>query len=150
MKRIMIKFTKFFTAAAVVSLVFASCLDDNDDDRLYGEECYGMVEGTGKSFSVKTDGGNTLNVTENLDAKFQAEDGMRVRMNFTVLEQKSDSEYDVRANGDRLGADQETCPVFRTDATADRQHRKRSDRSGERMVRSREIFERDFFDLGQQ
>ena len=80
MKRIMIKFTKFFTAAAVVSLVFASCLDDNDDDRLYGEECYGMVEGTGKSFSVKTDGGNTLNVTENLDAKFQAEDGMRVRM----------------------------------------------------------------------
>lgn len=98
MKRIMIKFTKFFTAAAVVSLVFASCLDDNDDDRLYGEECYGMVEGTGKSFSVKTDGGNTLNVTENLDAKFQAEDGMRVRMNFTVLERKSDSEYDVRAN----------------------------------------------------
>ena len=148
MKRIMIKFTKFFTAAAVVSLVFASCLDDNDDDRLYGEECYGMVEGTGKSFSVKTDGGNTLNVTENLDAKFQAEDGMRVRMNFTVLEQKSDSEYDVRANA--IGSDQETCPVFRTDATADRQHRKRSDRSGERMVRSREIFERDFFDLGQQ
>ena len=85
MKRIMIKFTKFFTAAAVVSLVFASCLDDNDDDRLYGEECYGMVEGTGKSFSVKTDGGNTLNVTENLDAKFQAEDGMRVRMNFTAV-----------------------------------------------------------------
>lgn len=80
-----------------MSLVFASCLDDNDDDRLYGEECYGMVEGTGKSFSVQTDGGNTLNVTENLDAKFQAEDGMRVRMNFTVLEQKSDSEYDVRA-----------------------------------------------------
>ena len=98
MKRIMIKFTKFFTVAVVMSLVFASCLDDNDDDRLYGEECYGMVEGTGKSFSVQTDGGNTLNVTENLDAKFQAEDGMRVRMNFTVLEQKSDSEYDVRAN----------------------------------------------------
>lgn len=71
MKRIMIKFTKFFTAAAVVSLVFASCLDDNDDDRLYGEECYGMVEGTGKSFSVKTDGGNTLNVTETWTRSFR-------------------------------------------------------------------------------
>ena len=81
--------------AAVGTMVFSACDTSTDGENFYVS--YGEVVGTSESYTIKTDAGNTLHIVENLLPTFPVEDGMRVRVNFTIQEQ-SGSDLNVRLN----------------------------------------------------
>ena len=53
--------------------------------------------GTQDFHTIKTDGGNTLTVIENLVPSFPVVDGMRVRVNYTIEKQTANG-FEVRLN----------------------------------------------------
>lgn len=81
--------------AAVGTMVFSACDTSTDGENFYVS--YGEVVGTSESYTIKTDAGNTLHIVENLLPTFPVEDGMRVRVNFTIQAQ-SGSDLNVRLN----------------------------------------------------
>ena len=81
--------------AAVGTMVFSACDTSTDGENFYVS--YGEVVGTSEAYTIKTDAGNTLHIVENLLPTFPVEDGMRVRVNFTIQEQ-SGSDLNVRLN----------------------------------------------------
>ena len=84
-------------AAGTVLLTLGSCLK-NDDETYAMQECYGIVDEVGPAPVVVTDEGDTLYVRENRDPRFVLEDGLRVRMNFTVTSPVRPHVYDVVAH----------------------------------------------------
>ena len=91
--------SKILAAATVgtVWMAMVSCLK-NDNEIYSMQECYGIVGEVRPVPVVLTDGGDTLYVRENRDTRFELNDGLRVRMNFTVLEQQRPHVYDVEAH----------------------------------------------------
>ena len=71
--------------AAVGTMVFSACDTSTDGENFYVS--YGEVVGTSEAYTIKTDAGNTLHIVENLLPTFPVEDGMRVRVNFTIQAQ---------------------------------------------------------------
>ena len=88
--------SRILTAAAVgtVWMAMVSCLK-NDNEIYSMQECYGVLGSVRPEPVVLTDGGDTLYVRENRDPRFELTDGARVRVNFTVLEQKRSHAFDV-------------------------------------------------------
>ena len=77
----------FALLIAALSVALVSCNKDGSSDNFYVS--YGVIVGTQDAYTIKTDGGNTLTVIENLVPSFPVVDGMRVRVNYTIGFQRS-------------------------------------------------------------
>lgn len=100
--------------AAAGTLLFSACDTDTDGENFYVS--YGEVNGTAESYTIKTDAGNTLHIVENLLPTFPVEDGMRVRVNFTIQEQTG-TDLNVRLNAIEKVLSKE--PVYSSQLTSE-------------------------------
>ena len=85
----------FALLIAALSVALVSCNKDGSSDNFYVS--YGVIVGTQDAYTIKTDGGNTLTVIENLVPLFPVVDGMRVRVNYTIEKQTANG-FEVRLN----------------------------------------------------
>ena len=85
----------FALLIAALSVALVSCNKDGSSDNFYVS--YGVIVGTQDAYTIKTDGGNTLTVIENLVPSFPVVDGMRVRVNYTIEKQTANG-FEVRLN----------------------------------------------------
>lgn len=91
------KLSKFlFLLTAGLSIAFVSCKKEGSSENF--AVSYGVVMGEQAPFSIQTDGGNTLVVVENQIPAFTLENGMRVRINFSLLSEVAKDKYNVRLN----------------------------------------------------
>ena len=82
----------------VLATTLTSCMDKEKYKEIDPQQCWGTVSGTQERFSIVSDNGETLRVTENYDNAFRIKDGMRVIANYEVLDAKDDA---IRVNGMR-------------------------------------------------
>ena len=85
----------FALLIAALSVALVSCNKDGSSDNFYVS--YGVIVGTQDAYTIKTDGGNTLTVIENMVPSFPVVDGMRVRVNYTIEKQTANG-FEVRLN----------------------------------------------------
>lgn len=87
-----------FSALLISVLSFASCLKDEESYSL-GKYwiSYGIIEGDQEAFTIKLDNGKTLNIAQNNDPGFKVSDGLRVVVNYTILQDNAEG-YLVRLN----------------------------------------------------